>query len=77
MTAGAFGSGRIVVVEGGPHEIHRKADRRDATSETFSLLVNVAGSAEIVHDRRSALLVPGAVSLVDGSQALTLNLPAQ
>jgi AraC family transcriptional activator of tynA and feaB len=76
LTAGAFGSGRIVVVEGGAHEIHRKAGRSDATSETFSLLVNVAGSAEILHDEHSALLEPGALSFVDGSQATALNLPA-
>jgi AraC-like DNA-binding protein len=64
------------VVEGGAHEIHRKAGRSDATSETFSLLVNVAGSAEILHDEHSALLEPGALSFVDGSQATALNLPA-
>lgn len=74
IEACTFGGGRIVTVEGAAHQIHRKADQRDATSETFSLLIQDGGSSEVAHCRRSALLLPGQFSLIDGSQAVDLDL---
>jgi AraC-like DNA-binding protein len=72
-----LGGASVFRVASPPRRITRSAAlaERDALSETFKLLVQVEGNASVRQGGRRAELKPGMLALIDGRQALELEMP--
>jgi AraC family transcriptional regulator, positive regulator of tynA and feaB len=69
----SLGAGRVVSVQDAASAVERRAERRDAASETFKLLLQTQGEAMLVHCGQHARLAAGDLVLMDGARPFRME----